>query len=134
LIINAETAKKAPRVLVIDDNKDTTEMLKDFFENEGIECITINDGKNGLEEIRSKRDYDFVLLDLAMPEYSGFDVFNKLMEENLLKSNNIIIFTASSQKDNGMNRVLRDGAKYILKKPFSIDDIIYLIERFTNNN
>jgi DNA-binding response OmpR family regulator len=90
----------------------------------------INDGRTGLEELRSdKRSYDFILLDLAMPGFSGMDIFNKLKEENLLDSKNIVIFTASSQKDNEM---LNEGAKYILRKPFSLDQIKGLVKRFTN--
>jgi DNA-binding response OmpR family regulator len=130
---NIEPSKKTPRVLVIDDNKDISEMLKDYFEIENIECSIINDGKAGLEELRRDNgNYDFILLDLAMPQYSGFDVFNKLREENLLESKNIIIFTASAPKDNDPNRMIREGAKSILKKPFSLDDIRNLVERFTN--
>ncbi len=118
------------RVLVIDDNDEITDLLKDYFEFEKIECIVINDGRAGLEELRSdKRSYDFILLDLAMPGFSGMDIFNKLKEENLLGSKNIVIFTASSQKDNEM---LMGGAKCILRKPFSLDEIKGLVKRFTN--
>jgi DNA-binding response OmpR family regulator len=125
----SSSSRPINRVLVIDDNDEITELLKDYFEFEKIECIVINDGRTGLEELRSKkRSYDFILLDLAMPGFSGMDIFNKLKEENLLDSNNIVIFTASSQKDNEM---LREGAKYILRKPFSLDEIKGLVKRFT---
>lgn len=126
----SSSSRPMNRVLVIDDNDEITELLKDYFEFEKIECIVINDGRAGLEELRSdKRSYDFILLDLAMPEFSGLDIFNKLKEENLLDSKNIVIFTASSQKDNEM---LMEGAKYILRKPFSLDEIKGLVKRFTN--
>jgi len=69
------------RVLVIDDNKDTTELLEDFFESEDIECIVINEGRKGLEEIRKdKGHYDLILLDLTIPEFSGWDIFVSLFE------------------------------------------------------
>ena len=127
---SSSSSRSNNRVLVIDDNDEITELLKDYFEFLNIECIVINDGRAGLEELRSdKRSYDFVLLDLAMPEFSGMDIFNKLKEENLLDSKNIVIFTASSQKDNEM---LREGAKYILRKPFSLDEIKGLVKRFAN--
>ena len=131
MITNTSSLSPGPikKVLVIDDNDEITELLKDYFEFENIECIVINDGRAGLEELRNdKGDYGFILLDLAMPGFSGMDVFNKLKEENLLDSKNIVIFTASSQKDNEM---LREGAKYILRKPFSLDEIEGLIKRFS---
>jgi two-component system OmpR family response regulator len=118
------------RVLVIDDNTDITEMLKDFFETEDIECKIINDGREGLDEIRKAVNYNFILLDLTMPEFSGWDVFNKLKEEELLKSRNIIIFTASSKTGNEINELLKEGAKYVLRKPFSIKDVLDIVEKF----
>jgi DNA-binding response OmpR family regulator len=118
------------RVLVIDDNTDITEMLKDFFETEDIDCKVINDGREGLDEIRKAIDYNFILLDLTMPEFSGWDIFNKLKEEELLKSRNIIIFTASSKTGNEINELLKEGAKYVLRKPFSIKDVLDIVEKF----
>jgi DNA-binding response OmpR family regulator len=126
----SSSSRPIKRVLVIDDNDEITELLKDYFELEAIECIVINDGRAGLEELRSgKRSYDFILLDLAMPGFSGMDIFHKLKEENLLESKNIVIFTASSQKDNEM---LMEGAKYILRKPFSLGEIKGLVKMFSN--
>jgi two-component system OmpR family response regulator len=118
------------RVLVIDDNTDITEMLKDFFETEDIDCKVINDGREGLDEIRKVVNYDFILLDLTMPEFSGWDIFNKLKEEELLKSRNIIIFTASSKTGNEINELLKEGAKFVLRKPFSIKDVLDIVEKF----
>jgi FixJ family two-component response regulator len=66
-----------------------------------------------------------------MPEFSGWDIFNKLKEENLLKSKNIIIFTASSTQGSEINDMMKEGAKYILKKPCSIDEILEVVTRFT---
>ncbi|HET6589118.1 MAG: response regulator [Candidatus Nitrosocosmicus sp.] len=120
------------RLLIIDDNEDITELIKDYLEPEDIECKIINTGIDGLEEIRRKNGYyDVVFLDLAMPEFSGIDVFNKLKEEQLLESNNIIIFTASSTQSTEIANMLKDGAKFILKKPSSIDEILDVVTRFT---
>jgi DNA-binding response OmpR family regulator len=129
--IYKKPSEKALKVLVIDDNKDTTELLKDYFDIESIECNVVNDGMSGLEELRRKKgEYDFILLDITMPEFSGVDVFNKLKEESLVETKNIVIFTASSQKENEM---LMDGVKYVLRKPFSLDDVKWLVDRFKTN-
>jgi two-component system, OmpR family, response regulator len=55
----------------------------------------INDGQKGLDCIRNEK-FDLVLLDLAMPEFSGIDVIKSLKEEGAIESKNIDIFTASS--------------------------------------
>ncbi len=66
-----------------------------------------------------------------MPEFSGWDVFNKLKMMNLLKLNNVIIFTASSTQNSEIDGMMKGGAKYILRKPSSIDEILDVVTRFT---
>jgi CheY-like chemotaxis protein len=73
-------------------------------------------------------------LDLAIPEFSGFDIFRELKKDDLLKSNNVLIFTASSVTDQELKHMLSSGAKGVLKKPLSIDDLIQAIERFSQND
>ena len=68
-----------------------------------------------------------------MPEFSGFDIFKALKDEDLLKSKNIVIFTASSVTDNEVQEMLLTGAKAVLKKPISIDDLIETVERFSQD-
>lgn len=67
------------KVLVIDDNKDLTEAISYSLDEPDIECKIINDGKEGLDEIlRERGKYNIILLDIAMPDFSGIDVLEKL--------------------------------------------------------
>ena len=118
------------RVLVIDDNKDIAEMVRFCLESqEDITCNIVTDGKAGLQSIREDT-FDVILLDLAMPEFSGFDIFKALKDRDMLKSQNILIFTASSVTDTEVQEMLASGAKGVLRKPLSIDDLIGTVERF----
>jgi CheY-like chemotaxis protein len=65
-----------------------------------------------------------------MPEFSGFDIFAALKSEDLLTSKNILVFTASSVTDKDVEDMLASGAKGVLKKPISIDDLIEAVDRF----
>ena len=65
------------KVLAIDDNKEITDMLSLYFESQGIEFTAINEGMQGLEAIRNE-DPNIILLDLAMPNFSGLDVVDYL--------------------------------------------------------
>ncbi len=121
------------KLLVIDDNKDLTEAIYDSVDSSEIECKMINDGKTGLDEILNERGkYDLILLDIAMPNFSGIDVLNKLKSEDLLRSENIIIFTASSVTDRDIDDFVASGAKGVLKKPVSLDELTNLIEKYRN--
>jgi two-component system OmpR family response regulator len=120
------------RVLLIEDNEDIVDMVRLCLESENIVCEATQDGKAGLQSIK-KDKFDAILLDLAIPEFSGFDIFRALKEEDLLKSNNVLIFTASSITDQEINEMLSSGAKGVLRKPLSIDDLIKAVERFHQN-
>jgi len=119
------------KVLVIDDNKDLTEAISYSLEDQDIELKIINEGKEGLDEIlRERGKYNVILPDIAMPEFSGMDILARLKKEDVIKSENIIIFTASSITDRDIDDFVKSGAKGILKKPVSLDDLTQLIEKY----
>ena len=117
------------RLPVIDDNHEITEAITFYCSTEkDLDCRVINNGQEGLESIRNEK-FDLILLDLAMPEFSGWDVIKSLKQDRIIESKNIVIFTASSNQD--LLHEIRDiGVKEIFKKPFSLDDLIKLIEKY----
>jgi DNA-binding response OmpR family regulator len=118
------------RILIIDDNKEITDMLSFYLENlDGYECKVANDASEGLQTIRSE-DFDLVILDLAMPEFSGIDVINSLRKEALLEKNRIIVLTASSIGDEDIENLQRHGVRAVVKKPVSLDELTAVIDRF----
>ena len=117
------------RLLIVDDNEEITEVISFYCNsNKDIDCQVINDGPQGLERIREE-NFDLILLDIAMPEFSGWDIIQSLKQDRLIESKKIVIFTASS------NRKLFDemknaGVKDVFKKPCSLDDLTELIEKY----
>ena len=120
------------RVLVIDDNTDITDMLSFYLERVGgYECKVLNDGREGLEAIRSE-DFDVTILDLAMPEFSGIDVINSLKQDNLLGKKNVVVLTASTIDGKDAESLLQDGIRAILKKPISVDELTTVMQKFSH--
>jgi CheY-like chemotaxis protein len=118
------------RVLVIDDNTDITDMLSFYLKSiGGYECKVLNDGREGLDAIRSE-DFDVTILDLAMPEFSGVDVINSLKQDNLLGKKNIVVLTASTLDGKDAESFLQDGIRAILKKPISVDELTTVMQKF----
>lgn len=120
------------KVLLIDDNQDITEMISFYLENTGISCKVINQGREGLEAIK-KEDFDIIMMDLAMPEFSGYDILKKLKNDNLLQSKNIVVLTASSLSNKDIDEILSIGVKVVLRKPLSVEKITETIEKFQKN-
>lgn len=117
------------RTLVIDDNKEITDMLSLYLESlDNYECKVVNDGNEGLQKIKFE-NFDLIILDLAMPGFSGIDILNSLKSDNLLSKKNIIVLTASALNDDETEGFIRDGVKAVIKKPISIDDLTNAIQR-----
>jgi two-component system OmpR family response regulator len=114
------------KILLIDDNESITEMLSKYLTAKGHECIVSNDGRNGLTLIM-KTKFDVVLLDLAMPEFTGIDVIDHLFADGKLKENKIILFTASSITDKDVDELLKKGAYACIRKPVKLDVLLKTI-------
>lgn len=119
------------RVLIIDDNTDITTMLSKYLELKDIRCTVENDGRNGLQMIMN-REFDAILLDLAMPGFSGRDIIQKLNSEGQLKNKLIIAFTASSIDDHAINDLKKSGVHSVLKKPIDPDHLIEYLNDITS--
>ncbi len=117
------------RLLIVDDNEEITDGITYYLStHQTIDCEVTNDGPQGLERIRNDK-FDLILLDLAMPDFSGFDIVKSLKQDGLLESKNIVIFTAS--KDQRLfDEMKKAGIKDIFKKPFSINDLTALIDKY----
>ena len=73
------------RLLVVDDNEEITEAIAEYFgADQDMECEVINDGQQGLERIRIGKN-DLILLDIAMPEFSGWDILQSLKNDGLVR-------------------------------------------------
>ena len=117
------------RILVVEDNDEISEAMSFYCSaKKDIECNMINNGREGLERIRNDK-FDLILLDLAIPDFSGWDVIKSLKQDGFIKSKNIVIFTASSDQLI-LNDIRDSGVKDVFKKPFSLDQLTALIEKY----
>ena len=120
------------RILLIDDNEEITEAIGEYCRlAKDIDCQVINNGREGLERIRNDK-FDLILLDIAMPEFSGSDVIESLRQDQLIESKKIVIFTASSNQKL-FDEIKNAGIKEVFKKPFSLDKLTELIEKYRPN-
>jgi len=71
-------------ILGIDDNVDITDLLDTVLNGSDHQYSFVNNGKDGINLIKQNK-YDLILLDLAMPKFTGLDVLNELEKENLIK-------------------------------------------------
>jgi DNA-binding response OmpR family regulator len=118
------------RILIVDDNLEITEMISKYIKLKNNQCDVSNDGKTAISLIQ-ENSYDGIILDLAMPEISGFDVLNELEKSDKVKENNIIVLTAVPITENDETLLKRYGVKEILRKPTVMNDLITALEKHT---
>ena len=120
-------SKNAPQkpldVLVIDDNEQITKMVSSFLDMSNHECTVVNDGKEGLELIKTN-PYDAIILDLAMPECDGYEILETLSKEEPEQLSKIIILTASSIQIDTVKKFKQLGISSCLQKPVDIDQLL----------
>jgi DNA-binding response OmpR family regulator len=113
-------------VLIVDDTPDSTTIIRGILEPRGYEVSTANGGQAALEIIQS-RSPDLVLLDVMMPEMSGFEVLQRLKDDPATSRLPVILVTAKTHDDDVMTGY-HQGADYYITKPFTAKQLIYGIE------
>ena len=120
------------KILMIDDNEKISKMLSTFLRLNGNECVTANKGKTGLSLIEEQK-FDVVLLDLAMPGFSGYDVIDALEKNDNLKQNKIIVFTASNVSQEKLDELVSRGVKDYILKPADLDELLEKLKDIAKN-
>ena len=120
------------KILGIEDNKDLLDLCNAALSSDGHEYTGIDNGKEGLQAIKDKK-FDLVLLDLAMPDFSGVDVIDALVKEGIMDKQKIIVFSASTATQEEFGPLLEKGVHSIIKKPIDIDLLIETIKKMPSD-
>ena len=105
------------KILVIDDLPENVFMLQDRLEHEGYEILTAYDGFSGMDKAKTYLP-DLILLDIMMPDITGLEVCQILVNDPLTKDIPIILVTAKSGAED-TKEGLEAGAFDYIKKPFN---------------
>lgn len=115
------------KILVIDDDQALTSALHKFFTFKGFPTVVINNPWEGLALIQ-REHFDVILLDINMPEFSGEQIIKMLETNEVLKDQNIFIFSAYLGHEFIIKDFLkRDGIAGCLEKPMSLNEILKVI-------
>ena len=116
-----------PRVLVVDDDPETLNVLELHFSFEGWEVDRAADGASALERIEDDTP-DVVVLDWMMPGLSGLEVARSIREDDRHHLLPIVMLTARAA-GRDMWAGLRHGADAYLPKPVDLDELTREVER-----
>jgi CheY-like chemotaxis protein len=111
------------KVLVIDDNADSREILEIILSQRGYGVITAEDGIDGQNKAETESP-DVIISDLHMPGLHGLEMIQKLRQIPRLSRTPIVVLTADRD---AKKTAVEAGADSILIKPFSLEDMIRTI-------
>lgn len=105
------------RILVVDDHQVNRELLESRLSRDGYEVTLAEDGEGALRAIRETPP-DLVLLDVMMPELDGYQVLQRLKEDEALRHIPVVMLSALDELDSVV-RCIEAGAEDYLSKPFN---------------
>ncbi|RKR04994.1 DNA-binding response OmpR family regulator [Flavobacterium sp. 90] len=108
------------KILIIEDELQIAQSIKNYFRSNGIQCETAETYELALNKIDSY-DYDCVLLDLMLPDGDGFDILRELKRKN--KTDGVIAISAKETLETRLEG-FNLGADDFLTKPFHLSELL----------
>jgi PleD family two-component response regulator len=108
-------------LLIVEDDLDTSEMLRVYFEAQGYRVITAGGGQEALEKCRIEPP-DLILLDVRLPDIDGFEVGRHLQEDVRTSRLPVIFVTERRERDDRIAG-LKLGAIDYITKPFDVQEL-----------
>ena len=111
-----------PKILVVDDNKETVRAVKVYLERDGFEVFSAFDGESALHALRREHP-DLLVLDLMLPDRDGLDITRIVRKDATLRQIPIIMLTARVEDEDRIMG-LEIGADDYITKPFNPREVV----------
>lgn len=113
------------KILVVDDEQDICDFVKNFFQERGYDVLTASSGDEALTAVKTDRP-ELVLLDIKMKGMDGIATLRHMKEYD--KSIKVIMVTALADQDK-MDEACRLGACEYITKPLVLDNLEQTVEK-----
>ncbi len=129
---NVEAALDVPlKILVVDDDVMFRTLFLKLNADPKYSVSAVRDAEEALASLRVER-YDICFVDIILPGMSGFELYDECRKFS--PQTKIILFTASDEKFANILSKTGDEANFSLKKPFSLDDVVNVINRIGSSS
>ena len=113
--------RRAPRILVVDDNPDTMVLMKELLETRGYDVVTLPNAAQAEVEVR-RQPPDLILSDVIMPGKSGYELCRELKEDSATRLIPFVLITGLSDREDKL-RGIEAGADDFLNKPIFSEEL-----------
>jgi CheY-like chemotaxis protein len=115
--------RKAPKVMVVDDDKTSLELIEVILESEGYQVVKTVDGKEAVK-MATIEEPDLIILDLIMPDISGFSVAYRLKQRDETRNTPIIVLTSMDIDDEAREKMHGFVSGIMNKAKFTKKDLL----------
>lgn len=116
------------KILVVDDSKTISEMVREMLERIGYKVELAFDGVEALEKVK-KINPDLIILDVNMPKMDGFRVCRLLKFDRNYRQIPIVMLTVKDEKDN-IKTAIKTGADLYLTKPIEPEKLLEAVNKY----
>lgn len=114
-----DTRKSDIKILVVDDREDNLFSIEAILEQDKYTIVKANSGKAALKILLNQHDFSLILMDVQMPDLSGFETATIIYERDKLKSIPIIFITAHDYDEDYMFKSYKMGGVDYIYKPIN---------------
>lgn len=116
------------KILFIEDESALQKTFGDVLKQEGYQMLSALDGEVGLRLVKTEKP-DLILLDLILPKINGFEVLEKLKEDQETKDIPVIVLTHLEEMED-VQKAIELGAKdYLVKANYSLKEVVEKIKK-----
>lgn len=119
------------RILIVDDEPNIRNVVKDILEDEGYVVTAAADAAVA-KKLFSKNDYELVLLDIWMPDQDGISLLKEWANSESINTSKVVMMSGHGNIETAVTAV-RIGAYDFIEKPLSIDTLLLTVERAAND-
>ncbi|WP_300436852.1 HAMP domain-containing protein [Christiangramia sp.] len=123
-------------LLIIEDDEVTLKAIKSILKNKELKISTASTGKDGLEELKSKR-FDCIILDLKLPDITGFEVLKQLQSSPKEGNTPVVVYTGKELTTTEVRELKKFTDSILIKgasSPELLLDEVSLFIHFNENN
>ena len=113
------------KILVIEDNRDSRDILAKLLRMSGYDVISANDGEAGLAEAL-KQEPDLIITDIHMPNMNGIEFVQRVRKDQALDKTPVLVVTAFGAHI--AREAINAGADAAAEKPFDFDRFLLTVE------
>lgn len=115
----------AARILIVDDQRSNVRLLEQTLRRAGYDAVSSTTEPREVGALHVQNDYDLILLDLQMPQMTGFEVMHELQGTRAAHPVSILVLSADSTQTPA---VMAAGADAFLGKPFRLPDVVERVQ------